>query len=136
MLETATAPAMLLRAIAVWLVFMFLAVGNGVFRMAALKPRLGELRAHQVSTLILCALIFGVTWPTIEWIGADSVRAASAVGRLWLILTLAFEFLAGHYLFGNPWEKILADYNVFKGRVWILVPLTVLLAPVVAVWLR
>ena len=44
-------------------------------------------------------------------------------------LTVAFEFLAGHYVFGNSWERLIADYDVFRGRIWILVLLMNLLAP-------
>lgn len=32
----------------------------------------------------------------------------------------------------NPWEKLLADYNIFAGRLWILVLLNNLLAPLLA----
>jgi len=50
----------------------------------------------------------------------------------WVALTLAFEFLAGHYLFHNPWDKLLADYDVLHGRIWPLVLIVTLLAPVIA----
>ena len=58
------------------------------------------------------------------------------IGAGWVVLTLAFEFLAGHYLFANSWERLLADYNVAQGRIWILVLITTLLAPVVVYRLR
>ena len=48
---------------------------------------------------------------------------------MWFCLTEAFEFLAGHYIFKNSWEKIFNDYNIFKGRVWILIPIWVGIAP-------
>ena len=47
-------------------------------------------------------------------------------GIMWVALTVAFEFLAGHYVFGNSWKRLTADYNVFRGRIWILVLLTAL----------
>ena len=46
------------------------------------------------------------------------------------MLTLAVEFLAGHFLFRNTWERLLADYNLAQGRVWILVLVTTLVTPV------
>jgi hypothetical protein len=49
---------------------------------------------------------------------------------------LAFEFLAGHYLFGNPWERLLADYNIFRGRVWVTVLLLQLFGPFFAAKVR
>ena len=51
------------------------------------------------------------------------------VGTVWVALTVAFEFVAGHYVFGNSWERLIADYNVFRGRIWILVLLMNLFAP-------
>ena len=51
------------------------------------------------------------------------------LGTVWVALTVAFEFLAGHYVFGNSWERLIVDYNVFRGRIWILVLLMNLFAP-------
>jgi hypothetical protein len=45
-------------------------------------------------------------------------------------------FLGSHYLFGNPWQRLLADYNLAQGRIWVLVPLATLVAPVIAFALR
>jgi hypothetical protein len=67
-----------------------------------------------------------------SWIGATGATEGFRIGLLWTALTLAFEFLAGHYLFGNSWESLAADYNIAKGRLWILVPLTTLIAPLLA----
>lgn len=58
------------------------------------------------------------------------------MGVIWLFSTIAFEFIAEHYVFGNSWEKLLADYNLFEGRIWSLVLLTILLAPYIANKLR
>ena len=46
--------------------------------------------------------------------------------------TGGFEFLAGHYVFGNSWERLIADYNVFRGRIWILVLAANIFAPLSA----
>ena len=47
----------------------------------------------------------------------------------WVAPTVGFEFLAGHYVFGNGWERLIADYNVFRGRIWILVLAANIFAP-------
>lgn len=72
----------------------------------------------------------------LPWIRPGTLRDAWGVGILWLVLTLAFEFLAGHYLFGDSWAKLLAEYNVLQGRLWVTVPLTTLFAPVVTFAMR
>lgn len=51
------------------------------------------------------------------------------IGVLWLVATVTFEFLAGHVVFRNPWPKLLADYDVRQGRVWVVVLVATALAP-------
>jgi hypothetical protein len=58
------------------------------------------------------------------------------LGVLWVGLTLAFEFLAGHFLFRVPWSRLAADYNVARGRIWMLVLVATLVAPTLALYLR
>ncbi len=121
---------MLLRALTVWLLLMFAAIANGGVRNALLAPRLSDTAAHAVSTVMLCVWIALVTWASIGWMRPPTVRAAAGIGILWLCLTLAFEFLAGHYVFGQSWDRLLADYNLAQGRIWPLVLVTTAAAPV------
>lgn len=120
---------MLTRSIAIWFVMLVIAAINGAVRQSILIPRFGEVAGRAVSTVSLSALIIALTWLTIRWIRPVSTRAAWQVGLLWVTLTLAFEFLAGHYLFGHPWADLFADYNVLRGRIWILVLVVTAVAP-------
>ena len=56
------------RALAVWLGLALLANVNGALRQGLLLPLFGERRAHLVSTLVLCTLVFALAWLTIRWI--------------------------------------------------------------------
>ena len=123
------------RAVLGWLVILSLAVLNGAFRKKVLIPRIGD-RAAIASPLLLSALIIVATWVLLPWIRPSTASEAWGVGLCWLGLTLAFEFLAGHYLFGDPWARLLAEYNVLQGRLWVVVPITALLAPVLTYALR
>jgi len=76
------------------------------------------------------------TWLTISWIHPRSTGDAIRLGVLWLVLTLAFEFLVGHYGFGKPWAVLLEDYDVTKGRIWIAVLIVTLLAPLLTARLK
>jgi hypothetical protein len=120
---------MLLRALLIWFAILLLASANGAVRDLALAPRLGDPVARAFSTIVLCALILLVTWLSIRWIGPRSRRDALMIGALWVSLTLAFEFLAGHYLFGKPWTALLEDYDLARGRVWVLALVTTFTAP-------
>lgn len=124
------------RAIAVWVLLAVLAVANAAFRSAVLTPRLGEQGGHVASTATLCLLIVVVSWISLRWIGVTTAPRAYLLGLLWLGLTVTFEFLAGHYAFGNSWERLLSDYNLARGRVWVLVLVVTFFAPRLAVALR
>ena len=121
--------SMISRTLAIWLLLLIVAVSNGAIREILITPRLGEQPAHIGSTAILCAAIILVAWFSISWIGPKSRPEALVVGIVWVALTVAFEFLAGHYAFGSSWEILIADYNVFRGRIWMLVLLVNLFAP-------
>ena len=120
---------MWLRAFVVWLVLLLLAVMNGAFREAVLSPMLGARAAHVISTALLAVLIVILAFSSRGWIGARNERDALLVGVLWTVLVLAFEFLAGHFLFGRSWQYLLADYDLLAGRVWVTVPIVTLFAP-------
>jgi hypothetical protein len=121
---------MIFRSILAWTGILGLAILNGGFRQAVLKPRVGEQIGQLISTAMLCSFISLVAWFTIGWVHPDTAGQAWQTGLLWLCLMLAFEFGAGHYLFGKSWKELLADYNLLKGRVWVLVLVTYLVAPV------
>lgn len=88
-----------------------------------MKSVFGERIAHAVSTLLLGGIILSAAFAARGWIGISSIGSAWLVGFFWLMATLAFEFLAGHYLFGNSWNKIFVEYNAANGRVWIMIPI-------------
>ncbi|HYN10915.1 MAG TPA: hypothetical protein VES67_26265 [Vicinamibacterales bacterium] len=124
------------RALVIWCAMVPIAIANGAVRDLLIVPRIGPEAGHVISTIALCLAILALTWLTILWIRPLGAHDAVRIGALWLILTLAFEFLAGHFLFGTPWRRLLADYNVAQGRIWILVPLTTAVAPWLAGRLR
>lgn len=123
---------MILRAVLAWCVLMVGAVLNGTFRVVVLDRRLGEPLGHVISTVMLCGLIVVLTGLLIGWIGPESGGDGLRVGALWLALTIAFEFGVGRFVARKPWHELLADYNIAAGRVWILVLVTTLFAPVLA----
>jgi ABC-type multidrug transport system permease subunit len=126
----------MVRILAIWLLMMVLAIGNGGFREGFLNPKLGAATAHLVSTGILVLLILLVCWSSLGFMEVETASAALRTGAIWMALTLGFEFLGGHYVFGNPWSKILADYNLLAGRIWVFVPIATLLGPWLALSLR
>jgi len=108
---------------------MAIAIVNGVLRESWYGKRLSELAAHQVSTLT-AVILFGVyIWFILRIWPPTSAVQAIAVGLLWLAMTIAFEFVFGHYVAGHTWERLLHDYNLLAGRIWLLVLVWVAVAP-------
>ena len=92
----------------------------------------GDSTAHVISAFLLSAIVAGVAWGAIAWLHPHSANEALLIGDQWVLLTVAFEFLAGYYLFGASWEALLAQYDVSRGEMWELVLVTMLVAPVAA----
>jgi hypothetical protein len=122
---------MVTRAALIWFALLTIAILNGGFREGVLVSWFGREPAQAISTVLLSAGILAIGWLTVPWIAPQTVTEAWTVGLGWLTLTLAFEFLGGRFLFGKSWTELLADYNLFDGRIWVLVLVVTLLTPVV-----
>ncbi len=121
-----------LRAVGIWFVFLVIAFGLGAVREGLLRPRIGEAKAHVIGTLIAVAFMILVIYAFIQRVhGSCSMTDLILIGVLWLVMTVAFEFGFFHYVMSKPWETLLADYNVLRGRIWVLVLATVLLGPII-----
>lgn len=115
--------------ILLWVIMIPIAIANGIIREFTYGQYLGELRAHQVSTLSGIILFGMYIWLSLRFFPPASAGQALAIGLLWLALTMAFEFLFGHYVAGHAWSRLLQDYNLLAGRLWLLVLLWLALAP-------
>ena len=114
-----------------WAGFALVAVAGGIIRVTLLEPRLGELPANISETLALTAILAVIIWVVVPWLVPGlGQRDLRRLGACWLVLTLAFEFLFGHFVDGADWSALLSNYDVTEGRLWILVPLTMGLGPV------
>ncbi|GAA4311488.1 hypothetical protein GCM10023183_30220 [Nibribacter koreensis] len=106
---------------------LVIAIANGAGR-EWYKQHTGEITGRQISTITLL-IFFGlyIYW-VVHKFPLKSDASAMLVGALWLILTLAFEFGFGLYS-GHSLKELLAEYNIMEGKLWILVPVWVAIAP-------
>ncbi|MFA6240971.1 MAG: hypothetical protein WC655_08585 [Candidatus Hydrogenedentales bacterium] len=126
---------LVIKVLGFWFLLLVIAVASGGLRTAFLQPALGELRAHQAGTLIVCVVFAAL----IAWFTHATTltpRQAILVGVLWVAMTVAFETGMVRIWMGRPWGDVFADYNLLKGRIWPLVLLTVLAVPyiVASLW--
>lgn len=112
------------------MILVILALVNATIREKVYGPFMTPLLSHQISTFIMIIIIFLFTY---IFLGILHLQATSrqylSLGMLWLVLTILFEFIFGHYVMGHSWDKLLADYNLLQGRIWVLVLIATALMP-------
>jgi hypothetical protein len=105
-----------------------IALINGAIREGWYGKHVSELQAHQLST-VTGILLFGVyIWVLMRLWRPESAEQAIAIGLVWLGMTVAFEFLFGHYVAKRSWRELRRDYHLFAGRVWLVVLVWVTIA--------
>ncbi len=127
---------MLLRYTLAWVPMVLIAILNGTARQLGYGNYLTELQAHQVSTIIGLLLFSAYLYVLSDFWRIESLGQAVAIGFIWLCLTLAFEFLFGHFLAGKSWAELFGEYNIASGRLWALIPLWTVSAPSISYLLR
>src|SRR5258707_6630132 len=125
---------MLLRALAIWCALLVAAFLNGAIRVFWIMPAVGFQAAHAISCVTLSVLVALIAWQAIVWLHPATPNEALLIGDEWVLLTIAFEFVAGYYLFGTSWNALLAQYDVARGELWEVVLVTIRVAPVGAAW--
>ena len=119
-----------------WVGMVILAIFNGIIREKVYAQYMSELVAHQLSTLI-AIILFGIyVYFLTGIVQIHSVKQALLIGGIWLSMTVIFEFVFGHFVAGHSWSRLFMDYNLFRGRVWILVLLWTFIIPYLCYKLR
>lgn len=112
-----------------WFGMMILAIINGGIRDSLYNNYVGEVAAHQISTIILVLLIAVYLWILIKFWPIQSTKQAWIIGCIWFVMTEIFEFGMGRIVLNESWNNIFYTYNIFAGQLWILIPLWVLISP-------
>jgi hypothetical protein len=117
-----------LKHVGAWLPIPLMAVVNGGLRDLVYARLMSQTLAHSLSVLPLIATILiwsrflARRWPLAER------GAGLRVGLVWLLLTLLFEFGLGA-LRGLDLGALLEQYDITRGHLWPLVPLTMSVSP-------
>jgi hypothetical protein len=114
-----------------WTGMVVLAIINGGLREKGYGPHMGELGAHQLSTVIAIAVFGLYIWTLTGIFTIASPGQAAAIGGMWLAMTVLFEFGFGHFVMKHPWRRLFHDYNLCRGRLWLLLLVWTAIAPYV-----
>jgi hypothetical protein len=107
-----------------------LAFVNGVLHRSYQRS-LGEHRSHQLSCVVLLLLLAPWVRRTERRHPLPNTSAAAQVGLAWAAATVIFEFVVGHYVNRDSWAKLLNDYDLSQGRLWLLDVVGIMAAPAV-----
>ena len=105
----------LVRGFAVWLVIVFVESVHGTLRQLFLAPLIGDFPARRIAFFVGMILIFLIAFVFIRWIRAENVKKLFAVGLMWAVLTLLFEFGLGIFVLNYSRERMWEDYDVSRG---------------------
>jgi hypothetical protein len=111
--------ALVLPSLGFWLLLAAIATLAGIVRQLWLVPIIGELRGHQVGTVIVAVAFLAAIAVFVRRMRL-SPGEALAVGAAWLLGAIAFEFGVGHYVDGLSWTRLLSDYDLTEGRLLLL----------------
>lgn len=119
-------------ALLTWAIVALCAITNGAFRAFVLQPMFGETVARMISCFMLITILLSISYYSLNRTKLRfSGEELLVIGAMWLALTLLFEFGWGHFVIGRSWDELLVDYDVMKGRLWVLVLMFTLLAPLI-----
>jgi len=118
-----------------WIGLCAIAIANGVLREKTYGRTLGELRAHQLSTVLAIVVTTVAVYGLSRCFPLPTYALAWRVGGAWLLMTVVFEFVFGRVVAKHSWQRLLADYNLLAGRVWGVFLLWLFALPAIMHWL-
>jgi hypothetical protein len=126
----------LLKALGIWFLMVIAAILNGTLRDNVVSKSIGNHLSLPLSGVTLSVAIFLIVYFTVAVFGTVTSRTYIAIGFLWLVITLIFEFGFGHYVAGKSWRELVQVFNVAKGNLFILVLVVTTLSPWLAAKLK
>lgn len=124
--------SLIVQALGIWILFVVVAIVNGAIREKLLVRLAGEYPAHLMAVLVLWLAVFAITGVFVRQTRISDAGILLVIGGLWLVLTIGFEFLFGHYVMGKGWSKLLGAYNIFNGDLWVSVLLVTFFSPLLS----
>ena len=118
-----------LKASIIWFVIALLAIANGLLRESLLVSTFGQSIALPISGMLLSLIIFIVTYLSFPLFGKHTFLTYFLIGLQWVLMTLMFEFLFGHYVMEKSWSDIMEVFNITKGNLFSIVLIVSLFSP-------
>jgi len=121
-----------IKSFGIWVVLAIGAILVATFRVEVFLPSLGEQTAHQLGTILYLVIQFAIIYLFIKKMKIKETKTLLGIGIFWIVITIIFEFVFGHFVMGHSWQKLFADYNLLNGRLWVLVLINNIAAPLIS----
>ncbi|UPT78435.1 hypothetical protein MN086_04625 [Sulfurovum sp. XGS-02] len=113
----------------IWLIIAVMAIINGIFRENVLVGMISPNMAVPVSGITLSIIVLIVTYVSFPLFGKHHALTYFVIGLQWVLMTLLFEFIFGHYVMGKSWSDISEVFHIMKGNLFIIVLAVSLISP-------
>jgi len=107
-----------LRLLRAWLIILPMMIANGAFRELVLERWVAPMFAETLSVCLGIAIIVVMTRYLLRPLAGQSATALVRASVTLVLLTVAFEFLFGHYVDSKSWSELVANYAIWEGRLW------------------
>lgn len=101
-----------------WLIILPFMIMNGIFRELVLKQLVPAQVAEALSVALGIAIVLVLTRFLLLPLAGKSVSQMVRASLTLVALTVAFEFLFGHYVDRKSWSDLLANYEIWNGKLW------------------
>jgi hypothetical protein len=108
----------LTRLLRAWLIILPAMIANGVFRELVIARFVGARAAEILSVTMGIAIIVVMTRYLLRPLAGRAIPELVRASVTLVALTVAFEFLFGHYVDGQTWAELAANYELWNGRPW------------------
>jgi hypothetical protein len=112
-----------------WSIIALAMIANGIIRETVLRHLVGPRVAEVLSLALGVAIILTMSRFRLRPLAGQTTRNLILASATLVVLTVAFEFLFGHYVDDKSWSQLLLNYAIWRGELWPLGLLSVALAP-------
>ena len=117
------------KLIKAWLIILPFMIVNGIFRELALKEFMPAMVAEAVSVALAIAIVLVLTRYLLRPLAGKAPAQLVRASLTLVALTVAFEFLFGHFVDRKSWSELAANYEIWNGKLWPVVLAVIAFAP-------
>ena len=118
---------------------LLLAIGeviNGNIRVRILHRIFGKSRAKLVSFFSGVGIIALIYWFALPWVNPSNYHDCLLIGFIWLITMMSLDIYFARRVFKLNWNKVLDDFNPFKGNLLSVGMIFLLFSPSIVYWFQ